>query len=278
MNGFTKIDIKKRYTASKMVISESNSVSEMYEHLGRLKNAISNRKQKQTYLRCELKANIRRGRLCNEDVGYYTMLWHKWWKSNTDRCSSNPYFHLYRIHLALIREEADWGQPLHPIDIQNFILIDPFTLVQVANILTDREDFSVSYIYSSLYAQKPMYMCNTFHFGNFCLKYGHLILAKKLFKKVNLCEWKERDCLIEEIDHELEIVECANDICKSTGKDTKLKVCSSCGVTYYCSRKCQKQSWPVHKAICDNKWDECREILSVPRELRQKFPLHRMII
>ena len=36
----------------------------------------------------------------------------------------------------------------------------------------------------------------------------------------------------------------------STHKDATLKACASCKECYYCTEKCQRQHWPIHKVCC----------------------------
>lgn len=38
--------------------------------------------------------------------------------------------------------------------------------------------------------------------------------------------------------------------CKARMKLKELKICSGCNVCHYCSRECQVEAWPTHKAFC----------------------------
>ena len=40
---------------------------------------------------------------------------------------------------------------------------------------------------------------------------------------------------------------CPRDVCEGA----RYKLCGDCKMTYYCSRRCQKKAWPLHKAICN---------------------------
>ena len=38
--------------------------------------------------------------------------------------------------------------------------------------------------------------------------------------------------------------------CLICGQTHKLKACSACMNTYYCSSECQREDWPVHRNTC----------------------------
>ena len=51
--------------------------------------------------------------------------------------------------------------------------------------------------------------------------------------------------------------------CKNCGKiavEEKFKHCSKCEITYYCSEKCQKDHWKIHKTECKENpvWKELK--------------------
>lgn len=48
-------------------------------------------------------------------------------------------------------------------------------------------------------------------------------------------------------------VYCSNCMVKERDDEEKFKKCARCKVNYYCSRKCQKAHWPVHKHQCKEK-------------------------
>ena len=41
-------------------------------------------------------------------------------------------------------------------------------------------------------------------------------------------------------------------LCSACGADAKLSVCGGCKMHGYCSRACQLQLWPSHRALCRN--------------------------
>ena len=51
--------------------------------------------------------------------------------------------------------------------------------------------------------------------------------------------------------------------------DVKLKRCSGCHVTKYCSYHCQKKHWPEHKSLCKNIQEliACNQTSSIPNSL-----------
>ena len=40
--------------------------------------------------------------------------------------------------------------------------------------------------------------------------------------------------------------------CREHSEDSKIMLCSKCGMTQYCSKKCQVDHWPEHKKDCKN--------------------------
>jgi hypothetical protein len=52
--------------------------------------------------------------------------------------------------------------------------------------------------------------------------------------------------------------------CEACGTRTGLRICTSCGLVYYCSRRCQKKDWQTHKQTI------CRFVLrGIERELEK---------
>ena len=51
-------------------------------------------------------------------------------------------------------------------------------------------------------------------------------------------------------DYEEDSVPCENCCKNSSEVGSKLRVCSKCEFSHYCSRECQVGHWPVHKEIC----------------------------
>ena len=43
---------------------------------------------------------------------------------------------------------------------------------------------------------------------------------------------------------------------KEATEDVPLKRCGKCHTTQYCSRECQKASWPIHKTFCGKGFDD----------------------
>lgn len=49
------------------------------------------------------------------------------------------------------------------------------------------------------------------------------------------------------------LLKCGNDMClelERDGKENKFVRCSRCKRRYYCSQKCQKTDWTLHKREC----------------------------
>jgi hypothetical protein len=72
----------------------------------------------------------------------------------------------------------------------------------------------------------------------------------------------------------------ACEVCKtSSTKNKKLKCCSKCKIVFYCSIKCQKEDWKIHKSMCgilktrdkyQNKIEKSQKIGDWASEIRNK--------
>eukprot|EP01084_Bolivina_argentea_P090917 163745_1 len=267
------------------------NINQMMHYLKIIQKKILNKDQEQMYLQYTLKYEI----ACTLSLPlptpvrkpfigpknrheYYQFLRTKWWKENSDPNIGNPYYYLFYCYLSLLLGKS--GIYIDEIHIRNFILVDSYTTVQLANIITKVDGFQALAIYSEIYCSRPKYVINLFHFGMFCLKFDHLIFAKKLFQKARHTSYK---CLsekikkmIQQINIQLTQKKCDNIYCSKNSK--KLKVCSGCGNTYYCDRKCQSMSWEMHSKLCDNKWEECYERYKNAEWSSNMFPPTLMLL
>ena len=48
-------------------------------------------------------------------------------------------------------------------------------------------------------------------------------------------------------------IECGNHLCRKKNCNGDFKICNGCGITFYCSKKCQKYDWNIlgHRKLCD---------------------------
>jgi MYND finger len=60
------------------------------------------------------------------------------------------------------------------------------------------------------------------------------------------------DTMLADLDAMLERVKDSKKVCSLCGSQGKVKVCSKCNYTVYCSEKCQHEDWAAHKDICVN--------------------------
>merc|ERR1712194_619823 len=143
----------------------------------RLKMKVSTDDQARIIRQVEIKLNIYRQMEPSFVGACYKSLNDKWnqMHSPAERTNSNPYYYLFHIFLNLLMDINDkkYWPLMNDIHIQNFILIDPETLVMIANTLSTRDDrgFSMYKVYAMLYSYRPRFHPNTYCFALFCSKF-----------------------------------------------------------------------------------------------------------
>jgi len=81
----------------------------------------------------------------------------------------------------------------------------------------------------------------------------HNLFRQRVIEEMSAYHHDEKLLRAQKVTEKLKNYGCANPSCTTSLEKTvreKLMLCARCGKTRYCSKKCQKKHWKIHKTVC----------------------------